>query len=200
MPTRKAQDPAPTLACRPVTPADGAIVARLFGPKGACAGCWCMYWRLEKGGKTWTANQGEPNRRAFMTLLKGGAVQGALAFAGDVPVGWCAFGPRAAFKRLQRARVLAYEAAPETWSVNCFYIATGWRKRGVASALLKIAVETAFTRGAKVLEAYPTPQRAGANLAAAFAWTGTRGLFEKAGFRPSAENERVWLKRRPRKR
>ena len=22
---------------------------RLFGEKGACAGCWCMFWRLEKG-------------------------------------------------------------------------------------------------------------------------------------------------------
>ena len=21
----------------------------LFGEKGACAGCWCMFWRTEKG-------------------------------------------------------------------------------------------------------------------------------------------------------
>jgi GNAT superfamily N-acetyltransferase len=191
---------APDLVCRPVTAKDGALITRLFGPKGACAGCWCMYWRLEKGGKTWAANQGEPNRRAFMKLLKDGDAQGALALAYDVPVGWCAFGPREAFRRLQRSRVLDYRPAPETWSINCFFIQTGWRKRGVASALLKTAIETAFGHGARVLEAYPTPQRAGEKLAAAFAWTGTRALFEKAGFAPSPQNARVWIRKRPRRR
>lgn len=189
---------AAALTCRPVTAADAAAVTRLFGPKGACAGCWCMYWRLEKGGKTSEASKGEPNRRAFMKLLKAGDAQGALAFADDAPVGWCSFGPRGEFQRLQRSRVLAYEPAPETWSINCFYIAAGWRRRGIATALLATAIETAFARGASVLEAYPTPQRAGENLAAAFAWTGTRALFTKAGFRPSPQNARVWIKKRPR--
>jgi GNAT superfamily N-acetyltransferase len=190
---------APEIICRPATPKDGATITRLFGPKGACGGCWCMHWRVAQGGRTWTACKGEPNRRAFMKLLKAGDAQGALAFAGDLPVGWCAFGPREEFQRLQRTRVLAYVPAPATWSVNCFYIATGWRKRGVATALLTTAIETAFARGATVLEAYPTPQRAGENLAAAFAWTGTRALFDKAGFKPSAQNARVWIKKRSRR-
>ena len=88
-----------------------------------------MHWRLEKGGKTWTDNQGE---------------------------------------------------------------------RGVATALLAMAIETEFARGAAVLEAYPTPQRAGENLAAAFAWTGTRVLIAKTGFKPSPHNTWVWVKKRPR--
>ena len=94
-----------------------------------------MHWRVEKGGKSWQACWGEPNRRAFLKLLKQGEAQGALAFAEDKPVGWCNFGPREDFPRLKRSRVLTYKAAPQTWSVNCFFIAAGWRKRGIAGAL-----------------------------------------------------------------
>lgn len=186
------------VACRPAAPNDGGVITRLFGANGACGGGWCMHWRVEKGGAAWLACRGEPNRRTFLRLLKQGRAQGALAFADDKPVGWCNFGPRADFPRLQRSRVLSYEAAPETWSINCFFIAAGWRKRGIAGALLKSAIETAFARGARVLEAYPTPQKPGENLVAAFAWTGTRALFAKAGFKPSEDNARVWVKKRAR--
>jgi len=172
------------------------MITKLFGTNGACGGCWCMHWRVEKGGAAWAACKGEPNRRAFLKLLRQGHAQGALAFAEDKPVGWCNFGPRAEFLRLQRSRVLSYKVAPDSWSINCFFIAPGWRKRGIAGALLATAIETAFERGARVLEAYPTPQKAGQTLVAAFAWTGTRSLFAKAGFKPSPDNARVWLKRR----
>jgi hypothetical protein len=57
-------------------------------------------------------------------------------------------------------------------------------------------METALERGAHVLEAYPTPQKEGQTLVATFAWTGTRSLFAKAGFKPSTDNARVWVKRR----
>jgi len=184
------------VACRAATPDDTGVVARLFGANGACGGCWCMHWRVEKGGATWKACKGEPNRRAFLKLLKQGRAQGTLAFAEDKPVGWCNIGPREEFPRLRRSRVLSYKAAPGTWSINCFFIAPGWRKRGIAGALLKEAVKTAFDRGARILEAYPTPQQPDQTLAAAFAWTGTRSLFAKAGFKPSTDNARVWVKRR----
>lgn len=186
------------IECRAATPDDAATITRLFGANGACGGCWCMHWRVEKGGAAWKACKGEPNRRAFLELLKQGHAQGALAFAEESPIGWCNFAPREEFPRLRRSRVLQYKAAPETWSINCFYIAPGWRGRGVASALLKEAIATAFERGARVLEAYPAPQKPREKLVAAFAWTGTLSLFAKAGFKPSAENARVWLKKRRR--
>jgi GNAT superfamily N-acetyltransferase len=189
-------DRAPRIVCRAAGPLDAGVVASLFGSNGACGGCWCMHWRVEKGGAAWQACKGEPNRRAFLKLLKQGRAQGALAFAADKPVGWCNFAPREEFARLRRSRVLQYTAAPETWSINCFFTAPGWRGRGVAGALLKAAVATAFERGARVLEAYPTPQKPGQKLVAAFAWTGTASLFVKAGFKPSADNTRVWVKKR----
>src|SRR5262245_32492807 len=110
--------------CRPAIAADASAITKLFGPNGAGGRRWCMHWRLEKGGKMWKACKGEPNRRAFFKLLKQGRAQGTLAFAGDTPVGWCNFGPLEEFPRIRNSRVLSREAAPGTWSINCFYIAT----------------------------------------------------------------------------
>ena len=184
------------VSCRAATPDDRAAIAELFGPNGASGGCWCMHWRVPKGGAMWKACKGEPNRRAFFELLESGQAQGALAFAGDRPVGWCNIGPLGEFPRIRNSRVLSREAPPDTWSINCFFVAAGWRRRGVAGALLKEAAKLAFARGARVLEGYPTPQKPDQNLVAAFTWTGTRALFAKAGFEPSAENARVWVKKR----
>jgi N-acetylglutamate synthase-like GNAT family acetyltransferase len=47
--------------------------------------------------------------------------------------------------------------------------------------LLRGAVDFARAEGAAILEGYPA-DNAGARLSSAFAYTGTRTLFEKAGF------------------
>ena len=84
---------------RPLRPEDGAIVATLFGANGACGGCWCMHWRVPHGGRHWQAVKGAPNRARFLALVAAGRVRAVLAFAGDVPVGWCCIGPVEDFPR-----------------------------------------------------------------------------------------------------
>jgi len=37
------------LRTRDLTPERWSDLERLFGTNGACAGCWCIWWRLEKG-------------------------------------------------------------------------------------------------------------------------------------------------------
>ena len=169
---------------RPLTARDWPVIERLFGPRGACGGCWCMYWRVPRGGELWKRNQGEPNKRAFRKLVEAGKVRGALAFSGGEPVGWCALGPRAEFPRTERVKALRAEWDEHTWSVNCFYIPRAWRGRGVASRLLALAVEIARAGGATVLEGYPVRFKGVADprLAAAFAWTGVQAMFDRCGF------------------
>ncbi|MEW6744718.1 MAG: GNAT family N-acetyltransferase [Planctomycetota bacterium] len=174
----------PRLQVRDLEPSDWAAVEELFGANGACGGCWCMYWRLERGGKLWEERKGAPNKGAFKKLITAGAVHACLAFAGEEPVGWCCAGPRSDFPRLERSRVLRTDADEHTWSVVCFFIPARWRGRGVATALLEQAVKLAKKRGAHALEGYPvrSTKAPGSRIPAAFAWTGVPSLFEKAGF------------------
>jgi ribosomal protein S18 acetylase RimI-like enzyme len=161
---------------RPLREDDFPTIAALFGERGASSGCWCMWWRVPRGGKTWEAARGAPNRRALRTLVEGGRVHALLAFAGDRPVGWCNYGPRGDFPRLETVRAIRREWGPTTWSINCFYVAAGWRRRGVARALLDEATRRAFAAGATEIEGYPivVVERAG--------YTGTPAMFARAGY------------------
>ena len=148
---------------------DWPRVEELFGKNGGCGGCWCMLWRLPKGGKYWDQNKGEPNRRQFKSRIEAGEVHGCLAFDGNQPVGWCSIGPKESFPYFGRSRVLKHLSPPGTWSVTCFFIKTSWRGKGVA--------------GARHLEGYPVvPKSDLTPVPAAFAWTGVPKVFESAGF------------------
>lgn len=166
------------IAVRPLAPDDWPVIEKLFGDNGACGGCWCMTWRVPRGGKLWEQNKGEPNRRAFRKLIREGKIFGCLAFCAEVPIGWCCVGPRADFPRLQSIKALQTEWDSDTWSVTCFYIKSAWRGRGVAGKLLKAAVRLSKAHGARRLEGYPVKTYGAGKIPAAFAWTGIPRLFE----------------------
>ena len=163
---------------------DWPVIETLFGANGACGGCWCMWWRVPMGGKTWESAKGEPNRVAFRDLVESGAASGVLAFEGDTPIGWCAVGPRAAFPRVDRSKTLARAWSADTWSLNCLYVPARWRGRGVATTLVAAAIELARQAGAGEIEAYPQAVSPGERQAGAFVWTGVPSLFLAAGFVP----------------
>ena len=172
-----------------LTPAAWKDVETLFGPRGACAGCWCMFWRLEKGER-FDALKGEVLRERFRAGVLNGRIQGVLAYEGGVPVGWATFGPRTSFARLDRSPSLACDDAERVWSIPCFFVRREHRGRGVARALLDAAVAEMRRRRAALLEGYPVkPPASGGPIPAAFAYTGTRSLFEAAGFRPEPATE-----------
>lgn len=169
---------------RELTPDLWPDLERLFGPRGACGGCWCMAWRTEKGEK-WADIKGAPNRARFKALVERGRAHGLLAYAAGEAVGWVSFDRRRDFAKLDRAPSLACDDADQVWSVPCFYVKAGWRNKGVAGALLGGAVAALRKRGARVVEGYPVrPATEGKPIAPVFAFTGTRPLFAKAGFKP----------------
>jgi hypothetical protein len=50
LPARRARvtDHPKELTFQPLTPLNWPDLEQLFGEKGACGGCWCMYWRLTR--------------------------------------------------------------------------------------------------------------------------------------------------------
>jgi len=158
-------------------------MTRLFGPRGACAGCWCMWPRLT--GRAFAAAKGEGNRRRMRAIVAAGGVPGILAYAGGEPVGWCAVAPRPVYARLATSRVMAPLDDQPVWSVPCLFVARAWRGRGLPARLLDAAARFAAGRGARVIEGYPIDTR-GARAADAFLWHGPASSFLRAGFREVA--------------
>jgi GNAT superfamily N-acetyltransferase len=153
---------------------------KLFGPKGACGGCWCMLWRLRK--KEFDKGKGDGNRLAIYKLVEDGETPGVLAFYNGEAVGWCAIAPREKYVRLETSRALKAVDDKPVWSVSCFFISKDFRRRGLTLELLKAAKKLARENGAKILEAYPVDSK-GKNVPAVFAWTGFVSPFLAAGFR-----------------
>ena len=171
--------PASRVVIRPMTKARWPDLVRLFGKHGGCAGCWCMYPRLRH--RDYVAGKGAANRRRLRALVAKGAMHGLLAYVDGVPAAWCSFGPRDSFVSLERSRILAPVDEAPVWSVVCFYIGRGFRRRGLSARLLEGAAAYAARRGAPVLEGYPH-DRERAPLPDAFAWHGLLASFRRAGF------------------
>jgi GNAT superfamily N-acetyltransferase len=158
-------------------------LVRLFGPRGACAGCWCMWPR--RTAAEFRRGAGEGNRRALRRLVKSGEPTGVLAYLDAEPIGWCAVAPRDRFRRLERSRVMAPVDDRPVWSVVCFFVARGHRSAGLTPSLLEAAVSFAGSRGATLIEGYPLDPPAG-RVADVHAWFGLAGAFRAAGFREVA--------------
>jgi GNAT superfamily N-acetyltransferase len=167
----------------PLTPDRWDDLARLFGARGACGGCWCMWWRLTRS--EFERRKGAGNRRALRALVKSGREPGILAYDGGEPVGWCAVEPRERYPVLDRSRVLKPVDDTPTWSVTCFFMSKEWRGKGLSTRLLRAAAKHVKSRGGRVLEGYPH-DLAGGSLPGAFVFTGLLPAFERAGFREVA--------------
>lgn len=71
---------------------------------------------------------------------------------------------------------------PNVWAVTCFVVMVGYRRRGVATALLDGAIDLARAYGAQTVEAYPVDPSARASVSAAELFYGTLSLYQAAGF------------------
>jgi molybdopterin converting factor subunit 1 len=173
----------PSFAVLPATGQRWPHLERLFGPRGACAGCWCMWPRLSAA--EFRAGAGAGNRRRLRRLVREGPAPGLIGYVNGEPAAWCALAPRESFPRLARSRALSPVDDRPVWSVVCFFVARPRRRRGLTVRMLKEAVRYAGRNGARILEGYPVEPSSG-RTADAFAWWGLAGAFRAAGFREVA--------------
>ena len=170
---------AESIQFHPLTPERWKDVEQLFGPRGACAGCWCMWARLT--GSDFRHGAGARNKRAFKRIVTAGETPGILAYRDGEPIGWCALAPRENYVRIERSRTLQRVDDRPVWSVVCFFITRPYRRQGLTVRLLREAARFATARGATMVEGYPVDPRSG-KTADAFAWTGLAAAFREAGF------------------
>lgn len=169
-----------SIIIQPLTSERWEDFERLFGPRGATGGCWCMYWRLKRS--EYELLKGEGNRQMMKGIVDSGVVPGLLAYVDGKPAAWCSLAPRQDFSTLSRSRILKPVDDQPVWSVVCFFVARGYRRQGLTVQLLQAAVDYARDHGARIVEGYPTQPVEGASPDV-FVFTGLASAFEQVGFR-----------------
>jgi len=169
----------PDITILPLTPERWPDFEDLFGPRGACGGCWCMFWGLPR--KDFMSTRGDVNRMLQKQNVDSGLTPGLLAFIDQVPVGWCAVAPRQEIPGLARSRILKPVDDQPVWSVTCFFVHKDHRRQGVTIALLKGCIGFVAASGGVIIEGYPVEARQ-ENEVPVFVYTGLASAFRQAGF------------------
>jgi GNAT superfamily N-acetyltransferase len=92
-----------------------------------------------------------------------------------VPVGWVGVGIRSVMPRLANSRTIPAIDNLPVWSIGCFRIRAGYRRRGVARALLEGVIKAARDAGAI------DPK--GRRVEVGAGYVGIASMFDTAGFR-----------------
>ena len=171
-------EPRPALDLHPLTPERWPDLEKLFGPNGAYAGCWCMWFRLRR--KQFSQQTGEQRKEGLKSLVDAGEPPGLLGYVQGEPVGWVSLGPRQRFPHIEHSRKLKRVDGRPVWSIVCFVIDRRFRRQGLMTRLLRAAVDYAREHGAEVVEAYPV--EAEGQLAGYSGYTGIASTLRRAGF------------------
>jgi GNAT superfamily N-acetyltransferase len=161
----------------PLSPAHEPAFLRLHDERNDAGWCRCVAWHVLTWNG-WGERTAEENLATRCALHEQGAHDGLLAFdeAGE-PVGWVQLGQRDRLPKL--VAQLGLPPDPDVWAVTCFLVAPTHRRQGIATRLLRAAVDHARDAGASRLEGYP---RKGGALVDDDAWTGTEALYAGVGF------------------
>ena len=144
----------PETSVVPATPDRWSDVVELLGVSGE-TGCWCQAWR---GFDAKAVSRGRTRPQLLREQMEGG----------PPPPGYLAY--------LDGLAVLP------VWSIGCFQIRPGYRRRGIAKALLAGVIEAARDAGAPGVEAYPIDPE-GQRVEVGAGYVGIASMFDAAGFR-----------------
>ncbi|MDR1703056.1 MAG: GNAT family N-acetyltransferase [Sporomusaceae bacterium] len=147
------------------------------------AGCYCLapHWSAARQNETeWEYSEAGAarNRKFAAEYIQKGILQGYLAYCDGKAVGWCNANDKQAYDSIFFN--LPWENSEKSKKIKaiaCFFIASAWRGKGIATRLLEKVCLDAAADGYEYLEAYPFIN----DINKAF--TGPISLYEKNGFK-----------------
>lgn len=177
----------------PATPERYADVVATLNPA-----CLCQYWRMSSS--EYSSSSAEARQAALRRQLAEEPAPGLLAYVDDEPAGWIGFAPRERSGRLMRSKTIPKLDDLPVWAIYCFTVRVGYRRQGIARALLDGVIAYGREQEVPALEAYPV-DTGGRRIHGTAAYVGTAAMFERAGFRRVCETAarsdhlRRWLMR-----
>ena len=167
------------LEFQPLTLDTWADFENLFGDKGACGGCWCMWWRLNQ--KKFNSQKGEKNKKEMYDIVASKHQPGILAYHNNTAIGWCSVAPRKEFIRLSRSKILKPVDDQNVWSIVCLFVTKEFRQRGISVQLLKETINFVKKRGGNIIEGYAVEPKKD-KMPDVFAFHGLYSAYLSAGF------------------
>ncbi|MCH5197789.1 MAG: GNAT family N-acetyltransferase [Oscillospiraceae bacterium] len=162
--------------------------------------CYCCnynmpddeFWAHCEGLEDTTENRCRVQRDCAEILIKDGRLQGYLIYDGEISIGWCNANNKKSYRHFgdfnmdddPKDAAIASDSPGKTKSAVCFEVAPDYRRRGVATMLLKRVIEDARNEGYDFVEIYPSAQKEFNFLQ----YTGPMGLCEKLGFERTAQH------------
>ena len=149
-------------------------------------GCYCSSWCAEDH-RTGADRLSTPEKRreSAKEYIARGTLQGYLAYADGKVVGWCNANTKRdcvnSFFWLYLMKDVPVTADENVKSVYCFTVDPGYRKRGIAEALLRRVCEDAAKDGFEIVEGYPN------TMLSNVSFMGPHRLYDKLGFEVYAE-------------
>jgi ribosomal protein S18 acetylase RimI-like enzyme len=168
-----------------------------FADNPQWAKCYCHYYQVPKSIR-WASLSAPQNRTAMQARIEVGEMEGFLAYDGGEVVGWVNAQPRHklphCFARLGISPTPLACALFEAAAIVCFVIAPTQRRRGIARALLRGAIESLAARGFKLVDAFPF--KSGDSELAADHYHGPLSIFLDAGFSVLSEHKDLTVVRK----
>ena len=179
----------PVLSVVPANEASWDDVQAIFGTRGPASRCQCQRFKLKRleSFRSFPVEERAARLREQTDAGHPGSrtTSGLVAYLDGEAVGWCAVEPRPAFDGLVRNNRVPWDGREEdkadssVWAVTCFFVRSGFRKRGVSRALARAAVDHARKHGARAIEGYPMTSK---NAMSEELHVGTERTFAEAGF------------------
>src|SRR5207249_3654270 len=136
-----------------------------------------------------SAERSAKNKRDKKSLVEDGRSHGVLLYDGDNAIGWCAYGLKQEYPRIDNGRnykrLSLKEDSERLWRIACFFVDRDYRKKGVAKIALKAALDSIKAKGGGVVEAYPVTHKSARAWSKWSNWFsfGTESMFEREKFR-----------------
>ncbi|WP_030529335.1 GNAT family N-acetyltransferase [Phycicoccus jejuensis] len=179
----------PEFSWRPANDATSEDVEAVFDAGGASK-CRCQ--ALKAPGWIWRDTT-QDERDAALLVQAGcgtaGPTSGLVGYIDDEPAGWVAVEPRKNYPRIWARQKSWMRMDPDlegVWSVTCFVVRKGFRRKGLMYELAAATVEYGRQVGALVLEGYPTEPLPGKTVIWDEASVGLLQVFLDAGYEVEA--------------
>jgi GNAT superfamily N-acetyltransferase len=153
-----------------------------FSDNPKWSSCYCQCFYEDHSVVKWAERTAPQNRARACERIEGRLMQGWLAYADGVPVGWCNAAPRPLLRALDDEPIADAE---QVGAIVCFLVEPSQRGRGIARQLLDAACEGLRKQGLRFAEANPRTD----STSAAENHFGPLGLYLSAGFSVHREDE-----------